>query len=579
MSDIPAITEEDIERQVGSRGFGLGQDYAANGAIFDTRRQGLTLKARCQGNSGGPYRVEATFADAGITLASCSCPVGGAGACKHVAALLLTWLDRAEEFIELEDLDTALGRRGKAELIALIKQMLLQQPDLESLLQLPLPRDGRRARPVDPAVYRRQAAAAFRGLDHGWGAESEASSRLYPLTASGDAFTARADYAGATAVYAGVLAETIEHYEEVVDEGTYLDGVIGSCIEGLGLCLEHEQDPPTRQIILQALFEVFRFDTVLGGVGLSGDALGRVIAHAAPAERQAMASWAREVIPGKSADNNWSGDFTRKAYGALLLQLEADILDDDMFLAICRETGRIEDAVDRLLERRRVDEAVQEAGSAPDQALLGLAAIFDRHGHTDLGERIVWDRAQTSPDWRLLDWLKGRAIARNDGPAALDLALRIFRTHQSLVQYQEIRALAQQVGRWEILRAELLATLHERRLLGLLAQIYLDDGEIDQALAALHAGPLSGEIALAVAKAAEEPHPREALAIYRSHAEALVNQQGRDNYRGACRILTRMRDIYQTTGEPELWTAYITELRERFRRLRAFKEELGVAGL
>jgi hypothetical protein len=579
MIDIPAITEADIECLVGDRSFGLGQDYAADGAIFDTRRQGLTLKARCQGTSGGPYRVEVTLADAGIASASCSCPVGGAGTCKHVAALLLTWLDRPEEFIEFEDLDTELGRHGKAELIALIKQMVLRQPELESLLQVPLPEGGRRAMPVDPAVYRRQAAAAFRGLDHEWGAESEAASSLYPLTAIGDGFVAQADYASASAVYVSVLAETIEHYEEVSDEGNDLDDVIGTCVAGLGTCLEHEQDPATRQTILRALFEVVQFNIGLGGVGLSDTVPGLMTAHATPEERHAVASWVREVIPEKSADSNWSADFRRKEYGALLLELEADILDDETFLAICRETGRIEDAVDRLLERRRVDEAVQEAGQAPDLTLPGIAAIFDRQGHADLGERIVWDRTQTNPQWQLLDWLKARAGARNDAPVALDLALRIFHTNQSLARYQEIRTFARQAGRWVNVRPEVLAALHERRLFALLTQIYLDDGEIDQALAAMRAGPVSASIALEVAKAAEEPRPHDALAIYRRHAEALVGQQGRDNYREACRILTWVRDIYRATGEPEQWTAYITELRERYRRLRAFKEELGAAGL
>ncbi len=579
MSDIPEITEAGIERQVGGRSLGLGRDYAADDAIFDTRRQGLTLRANCRGTSGGPYRVEATLVVGGIGSASCSCPVGAGGGCKHVAALLLTWLDRPEEFIELEDLDTSLGRRGKTELIALIKQMLLQQPELESLLQLPLPGKSRRARPVDPAVYRRQAAAAFRGLDRDWGAESEAASSLYPLTAIGAGFTAQADYASATAVYVSVLSETLEHYEEVTDEGNDLDDVIGTCVAGLGTCLEHEHDPTTRQTILQAFFEVIQFDTSLGGVGLSDAVPELLTAHAIPAERHMVASWVREVIPDKIAGGNWSGDFMRTRYGALLLQLEADILDDETFLAICRETGLVEAAVERLLERQRVDDAAQEAAPAPDHALPGLAAIFERHGHADLGERIVRDRTQTSSDWRLLEWLKTRAMARDDAPVALDLALRVFRIQQSLAQYQEIRMLARQADRWDIVRPELLGALDERPLSGLLAQIYLDEGEIDQALAAIRTGPVSAEIVLEVAKAAEEPRPHEALAIYQRHAEALIAQQGRDNYRNACRILSRMRAIYQATGEPELWTAYITELRERHRRLRALKEELNAAGL
>ena len=63
--------------------------------------------------------------DAGeIADAHCSCPVGGGGRCKHVAALLLTWQAKPETFAPVEDLAQALERRSKAELIALIQQML-----------------------------------------------------------------------------------------------------------------------------------------------------------------------------------------------------------------------------------------------------------------------------------------------------------------------------------------------------------------------------------------------------------------------------------------------------------------------
>src|SRR5690348_7814419 len=103
ISAIAAIGEQDVEEHVGARSFSLGQQYAQSGAIFDARRQGMTLKARCEGSSGGPYRVQVTLGPAGIGAASCTCPVGGSGTCKHVAALLLTWLERPEEFIAVPD--------------------------------------------------------------------------------------------------------------------------------------------------------------------------------------------------------------------------------------------------------------------------------------------------------------------------------------------------------------------------------------------------------------------------------------------------------------------------------------------
>src|SRR5262249_1594883 len=136
MSTPPKITDKAIRKRVGERSFTLGERYFQDGSVFDTRRQGLTLKGRVQGSRDEAYPVEVTLGGQGIAEAECSCPVGGGGHCKHVAALLLAWRHQPEDFTETEELGPALARRSKEELIALIQQMLRREPDLESLLTL-----------------------------------------------------------------------------------------------------------------------------------------------------------------------------------------------------------------------------------------------------------------------------------------------------------------------------------------------------------------------------------------------------------------------------------------------------------
>ena len=74
MSTIPTPDEEAILARVGERSFERGQSYYRSGAIFDARRQGMTLKARCRGSLPSPYRVEASFGPEGLLSADCSCP-------------------------------------------------------------------------------------------------------------------------------------------------------------------------------------------------------------------------------------------------------------------------------------------------------------------------------------------------------------------------------------------------------------------------------------------------------------------------------------------------------------------------
>ena len=159
----------DIKNWVDSASFSRGQTYYHQGMIIDPRRQGKKLKAHCLGSSAPSYRIEVTLSNQGITEADCSCPVGIGGHCKHVAALLLTWLNMPEVFEECIDADTSLEQRNKDELIAIIRQMLHRYPDLEYLLDLPSPMTTKNNSTVDPNIIRQQVSRTFTDNEGNWG--------------------------------------------------------------------------------------------------------------------------------------------------------------------------------------------------------------------------------------------------------------------------------------------------------------------------------------------------------------------------------------------------------------------------
>lgn len=591
MTTIPTISEEIVAARVGEQSFQRGLSYFRNGAIFDARRQGTTLKARCEGSRPQAYRVQVTFDGNSIAGANCSCPVGAGGYCKHVAALLLTWIDRPEEFVEVEDLDTALERRSKEELITLIKQMLRREPELEVMLETPLPTDGVRRTPIDAATYRRQVAAAFRRSGDDWETESRIGEELSAVTAIADGFLQQQDYTSAAIVYEAVAAEVLEHYASFHDEFGYLSSAVTTCVEGLGQCLAAEKtNAAPREAILRALFAIYRFDVDYGGVGLGDEVPDLILEHAMVEERRTIACWVRDALP---QGTDWSDNYRRQRYGGFLLELESDALDDEAFLQICRETGRTHDLVDRLLTLARVDEAMHEAEQVGDYDLLQLAGLFVRRGHEDVAERLMEQRSQRTKDTRVLAWLKDRYVA-TDPSAALELAEKIFRMRPSFEDYKEVRELSRQLGCWDAMHRDLLAFLREERQVSLLLWIYLDEGEIDRALEMVQSGQAPGvpqaygyyasgyygtNMALEVAKAAEETRPHAAREIYRQQAEHLIALRGRGNYQVACELLSRVRALYERLGETDTWTSYISDLRERNRSLRALKEELTSAGL
>jgi uncharacterized Zn finger protein len=596
MSTIPTIGEQDIRALVGEASFQRGQQYYRGGAIFEMRQQGMTLKARCEGSRSTAYRVEVIFNSKEIDSTDCSCPIGGY--CKHVVALLLTWLHSPEEFTEQQDIDAVLEGRSKAELISLIKLMLRKEPELEWLLETTQPAGEKGHPTANPELYRRQVEAAFNHGGNDWDAAYGIADEVYSIKDIADDFAQRQDYASATTVYEQIVMGVIENVNSYQDDDGSLHGVIGTCVDELGECLQNvgqEDDKATREKIIRTLFEIYRFDADSGGIGIAGEAPGFLLEYTTDEEKETIAGWVRGSL-SKITGTSWSDQFHRQGYGSFLLKLEAGKLDDEAYLRMCKETDRIHDMVNRLLDLGRVDEAVKEAEHVSDYDLLSMGDIFVQHRYEAIAEHMMRERSRHSEDTRLLEWLKKYYYARNDLVATLELAMELFRKQPPvLAYYQEIRGLAQRLGRWENIRPTLLAHLQQSQNIHLLIQIALDESEIDKAIELVksrqkpesassygfgysHAYGV-GAIAIEVAKAAEEVRPRAAIEIYQQYSERLIGQRGRSSYQEACQYLLRVRDIYQKLGENETWTNYITKLRDSNRMLRALKEEMAAAKL
>lgn len=580
MTDLPKLTEADIHNWTDPRSFQRGERYYRLGHIIGPHRQGHTLKARCAGSRPQPYHVEISLSINGILLGECSCPVGSGGHCKHAVALLLTWLHEPESFATVEDLETALGRRGKAELIVLIRRMLDRYPDLEALLELPIVGETAEAPPVDRETIRRQAQSAFDGIGYDeWIDPYAIAQQLLMLVDIGDDYAEIERWRDAGVVFQTVMEETLDFYGVMRDESGYLNAVVDRCVDGLETCLMAAEDPSRRSTLLEALFDVYSRDVDLGGIDVGYRAPGIILEQATPEEKRQVGEWVRDAL---SESESWG----RQAYGHFLLRLEDEWLDDDDYLRICRETGRGGDLVERLLVLGRVDEAIGAAHEASDYVLLQLADVFVAHHRGEVAERLIRERMATSQNASLISWLKDRALKRGDTEEALALAERLLWDRPRLQRYQSLRAVARRMARWDDVREAVLTHLADGGHHTLLTKIHLDEGDVDRALEALERrgverrrGARGNSLTLQVARAAEDQRPRQAIRLYVKTAQGLIAARGRGNYAVAATHLTRVRHLFRRLGEESAWETFIAELRENNPRLRALKDELNKAGL
>ncbi len=581
--NLPDLSMLDIQAWVGPGSLRKGKSYFDRGTIIEPRRQGMTLKASCLGTSAASYRVEVAIDDDGISVAECSCPVGFGGHCKHVAALLLTWLNTPEAFKEIADFDTSLEQRSQAELIALIRQMLQRYPDLEYLLELPSPIKSTSQVAIDPGVIRHQVSKAFASAEEerGWRDLFETARDLDELVNLARQYQVHGDFTNAIIIYQ-VLVEEILKYEDIVmeDEADRLGGLVDEAVEGLGDCLASVQDPGTRQVILQAIFNVYKWNVRMGGIGVGDSIPAILLDNATQQEKEFLVGMIRAALPDV---RKWG----QETMGGLLLDLQAEELDDETYLTICRQTGRLIDLINRLLQLSCLDEALTETQKAEDHQLLSLADLFVQHGHGSLAERIMHARYDTSQDDRLIDWLKGYAIQQDDYPKALEWAKQLFLSRHSKAEYLEMKNLAIPINQWPSLRTEMIDWLTDHQHFSVLVEIYLEEKEIDLALEALEKAKVETRyrweyphsLEIIVAKAADATRPEQAIQLYMDRIKRLIERRGRDNYAEAANYLKVVQGIYQRLGQQDHWQSLIASLRQENRNLPAFQDELKKAKL
>lgn len=580
MTPVPRLTKADIRRWTDDVYFQRGQKYFEQRLIYDQRRQAMTIKSKCSGTQAPFYRQEVLFNSKGINSADCTCPVGDGGKCKHAVALLLTWADDPESFKEVEALDAILEKRSKPELITIIKQMLEQEPDLESLLELPLSTEE--GKPINLKAIQQQAQRAFRGTGYydDWVNTREIERDLKPLFKLAEGYLTRNDANNAASIYQTVI-ETIRDNEDVVmsDEEGELLGVAFDCAESLGNCLPSISDVKRRGEVLQILFSLYEWDSIkMGGIGAS-DCVPEILTSRTTAdERVEIAKWTRKILP---TGTSWSDGYHREVLGRLLLDLEADTLDDEAYLKICRETGRLNDLTERLLKLNRIKEAEENARSAEDYDLLLSLNIFMQYKQAGLAEKLVAERLETASgkelDGRLIEWLAERFEQRGDLAGSLKLEERLFWKHPNLEKYGKIRKLAKQLKSWDDLRIRIIGELEKKNDFDFLITIHLQEKEVGNALALLEKLPRhwrDDTLRLEVANAARKQYPQQALEIFKKEAERFIDYRNRGSYSQAAKCLKEMRDVHRQLNDMPAWEKLIADIRERYKKLPALQDEL-----
>src|SRR3989441_2681600 len=217
----------------------------------------------------------------------------------------------------MDILKKSLEQREKPELIAIITHMLRQEPELEWLLNTPLPIASSRKTSIDPKIYKQQVLAAMSANDNQRKRKrGEVQRRLTAIKSIADEFAANENYAAALTIYEVLVREVIKHFNDYRDEYVAFSVILMSCVDGLDSCFAGEEDNPEMRLrVLRTLFAIYRFYTD-SGMDLDEDIAGLLVGNTSPEERQVIAGWVQDALKQKAT---WSSG---ERYEILLAALE-----------------------------------------------------------------------------------------------------------------------------------------------------------------------------------------------------------------------------------------------------------------
>ena len=120
------MKEDSLINVFGRKNYSKGYKYYIAGRVLCAFKRGDMLIGSVQGRMAEPYTVKVVIRGGKIVEARCTCPVQRY--CKHCVALVLTWINIPELFVDFDGIINELSRLTKEELIATLLNQALNNP-------------------------------------------------------------------------------------------------------------------------------------------------------------------------------------------------------------------------------------------------------------------------------------------------------------------------------------------------------------------------------------------------------------------------------------------------------------------
>lgn len=569
------LTENILKSFSSPESFARGHALYQSDAVFDTFRQGDQLVGKCEGSSAPFYQQNVQLDEGGIQEASCTCLYDRGGYCKHIIALMLTYIHHPDAFIEQKSIEELLGELDQDTLVRLIVKMVEKNPDLYTWLQTaspvasakmePVQSRSKRKTKVSKSVYQRQIQSILHSLrgyrmSEAYWMMGGMVNQLDQVRDSASEFLDAGDAQGALVILTTLLTEVSGSFDQFDDS----DGELGYFFSELALplvetILSADLSKTERRSLYQELEPVIQELSEYGIDDLDGilAALNR--------------GWS-----GKMLDELEDYCFDE----AILTEAKLNILERqkrvEEYLELCLETGQYLRFILKQIELGEFEKAFEVAWKTLTQAdhALVVAKALRSAGQLPNALRLAekgLDLAGSKHDLGV--WLGPIEETQGRIEPAIQAYQAAFTSQPSLEVYSSLKKLSG--AKWENLRGSLMQILLASPNTNELVDIYLFEEAWDEAITvADQTSEWNYSLIEKVVDAVLPFRPDWVVRASQKQAEGLIAKTQSKYYAIAAGWLAKTKKAYLVSDRKTEWLAYLESLKSTYSRRPALQAEL-----
>ncbi|MGK7888891.1 MAG: DUF6880 family protein [Leptolyngbyaceae cyanobacterium] len=587
LSDI--LDSELLETLAGHRFYERGVNYFHQGRVHALAQDGDHITAAVSGTA--TYQVHLWLDEHDDLQSDCSCPMGVAGYfCKHCVAVGLVWIAEPPPYRPPSGTATA----PRATTMTDVRDYLSQQSH-ETLVQLI----------VDQAMndprWREQLLMKVAAQQVGGADISTFRRSLRDAIAIQDVST----YIGYREAYdyADEISSVIRGLEELLERG-YANEVVELCEEAIALIEEAYNS----------------IDDSSGSVGGVACDIQDLHYRACVAGQPDLTKLATSIFHLEINSDYGIFDSSVEKYADILgktgLQAYEKLLDTALAEELAAKNRSDGGYSYRYSQLRRTKERLVEASGTVEDLVntiaqdlsqpsryLKIAQIYRHNGEGD--EAIAWaekglaafsDHPRTG---QLGDFLITEYEKQGRLDDALAIVWRDLQRVPSITVYQQLKQQADQLGTWDHWHRQALD--HIRQVIqkspdspgrnrihrantgltdySLLVEIFLWEGDVDQAWQEAKTGGCRGKLWMELAAAREADHPADAVAVYQPRVEPLIKQKNNEAYKQAVELIATIKTLMIRLDQKAEFKQWLADLRATHNRKRNFMRFLNDKGL